>query len=49
MKKPQPTPFSPLLVATIGLPGRGKSALAKRLCRHLNFTGDVAKGTILIN
>lgn len=36
--------FAPLLVATIGLPGRGKSLLARRLCRYLNFTGDVSKG-----
>lgn len=36
--------FSPLLVAMVGLPGRGKSLLAKRLCRYLNYTGDTCKG-----
>ncbi|XP_066140218.1 6-phosphofructo-2-kinase/fructose-2,6-bisphosphatase-like isoform X1 [Euwallacea fornicatus] len=35
--------FSPLLVAMVGLPGRGKSLLAKRLCRYLNYTGDSSK------
>ncbi|CAG9773856.1 unnamed protein product [Ceutorhynchus assimilis] len=35
--------FSPLLVAMVGLPGRGKSLLAKRLCRYLNYTGDNSK------
>ncbi|KAF7286827.1 hypothetical protein GWI33_003884 [Rhynchophorus ferrugineus] len=32
--------FNPLLVAMVGLPGRGKSLLAKRLCRFLNYTSD---------
>ena len=35
--------FSPLLVAMVGLPGRGKSLLARRLSRYLNFTGDNTK------
>lgn len=36
--------FAPLLVAMVGLPGRGKSLMAKRLTRYLNYTGDVCKG-----
>ncbi|CAH1116028.1 unnamed protein product [Phaedon cochleariae] len=32
--------FGPLLVAMVGLPGRGKSMLARRLSRYLNYTGD---------
>lgn len=43
-KSPTSRLFAPLLVATVGLPGRGKSLLARRLCRYLNFTGDVCKG-----
>ncbi|XP_030750065.1 6-phosphofructo-2-kinase/fructose-2,6-bisphosphatase-like [Sitophilus oryzae] len=35
-----PNQFNPLLVAMVGLPGRGKSLLAKRLTRYLNYTGD---------
>lgn len=35
--------FAPLLVAMVGLPGRGKSLLAKRLSRYLNYTGDTTK------
>jgi 6-phosphofructo-2-kinase/fructose-2,6-biphosphatase len=35
--------FAPLLVATVGLPGRGKSLMAKRLSRYLNYTGDVCQ------
>ncbi|XP_060521655.1 6-phosphofructo-2-kinase/fructose-2,6-bisphosphatase-like [Cylas formicarius] len=35
--------FAPLLVAMVGLPGRGKSLLAKRLMRYLNYTHDTAK------
>lgn len=35
--------FSPLLIAMVGLPGRGKSLLGKRLCRYLNYTGDTCK------
>ncbi|KAH1016688.1 hypothetical protein HUJ04_007869 [Dendroctonus ponderosae] len=35
--------FGPLLVSMVGLPGRGKSLLAKRLCRYLNYTGDCCK------
>ncbi|CAG9839675.1 unnamed protein product [Diabrotica balteata] len=35
--------FGPLLVAMVGLPGRGKSLLARRLSRYLNFTGDNTK------
>lgn len=40
--------FSPLLVAMVGLPGRGKSLLAKRLCRYLNYAGDTCKGKCYI-
>lgn len=36
--------FSPLLVAMVGLPGRGKSLLARRLARYLNYTGDRTRG-----
>lgn len=36
--------FSPLLVVMVGLPGRGKSHLAKRLSRYMNFTGYVTQG-----
>nr|XP_023019918.1 6-phosphofructo-2-kinase/fructose-2,6-bisphosphatase-like [Leptinotarsa decemlineata] len=32
--------FGPLLVAMVGLPGRGKSLLARRLSRYLNYTGE---------
>ncbi|XP_019872255.1 6-phosphofructo-2-kinase/fructose-2,6-bisphosphatase isoform X2 [Aethina tumida] len=39
-RKPALRQFAPLLVAMVGLPGRGKSLLAKRLSRYLNFTGD---------
>ncbi|CAH1963307.1 unnamed protein product [Acanthoscelides obtectus] len=35
--------FGPLLVAMVGLPGRGKSMLARRLSRYLNYTGDKTK------
>ena len=40
---PMAMSLAPLLVAMVGLPGRGKSILAKRLCRYLNYTGDVSK------
>ncbi|KRT82438.1 hypothetical protein AMK59_4315, partial [Oryctes borbonicus] len=42
-KKPALRQYAPLLVAMVGLPGRGKSLLAHRLGRYLNFTGDVTK------
>jgi len=42
-KKPVLRQYAPLLVAMVGLPGRGKSVLAHRLARYLNFTGDTAK------
>lgn len=35
--------FGPLLVAMVGLPGRGKSQLARRLSRYLNYTGEKTK------
>jgi pantothenate kinase-related protein Tda10 len=40
--------FAPLLVATVGLPGRGKSLMAKRLSRYLNYTGDVCQGKLVL-
>lgn len=43
-RKPALRQFAPLLVAMVGLPGRGKSLLAKRLSRYLNFTGDSTRG-----
>ncbi|KAK9883171.1 hypothetical protein WA026_001370 [Henosepilachna vigintioctopunctata] len=42
-RKPLPRQFSPLMVAMVGLPGRGKSLLAKRLARYMNYTGDTTK------
>lgn len=35
--------FSPLLVALVGLPARGKTHVAHRLARHLNWQGDSTK------
>lgn len=35
--------LSPLLIAMVGLPGRGKSLLARRLSRYLKYTGDTTK------
>lgn len=43
-KKSSLKQFAPLLVAMVGLPGRGKSLLAKRLARYLNYTGDRTRG-----
>lgn len=43
-RKPLLRQFSPLMVAMVGLPGRGKSILAKRLERYMNYTGDTTKG-----
>ncbi|KAL3273128.1 hypothetical protein HHI36_014582 [Cryptolaemus montrouzieri] len=42
-RKPLLRQFSPLMVAMVGLPGRGKSILAKRLARYMNYTGDTTK------
>ncbi|XP_044759549.1 6-phosphofructo-2-kinase/fructose-2,6-bisphosphatase-like [Coccinella septempunctata] len=42
-RKPLLRQFSPLMVAMVGLPGRGKSILAKRLERYMNYTGDITK------
>lgn len=44
VKRPVLRQFSPLLVVMVGLPGRGKSHLARRLSRYMNYTGDVTKG-----
>lgn len=41
--------FAPLLIALVGLPARGKSQLAHRLSRHLNWNGESTKGKILLN
>ncbi|CAH2984001.1 unnamed protein product [Chilo suppressalis] len=35
--------FAPLLIALVGLPARGKSHLAHRLSRHLNWNGESTK------
>ncbi|KAJ8712203.1 hypothetical protein PYW07_005045 [Mythimna separata] len=35
--------FAPLLIALVGLPARGKSQLAHRLARHLNWNGESTK------
>lgn len=35
--------FAPLLIALVGLPARGKSQLAHRLSRHLNWNGESTK------
>ncbi|CAH0564689.1 unnamed protein product [Brassicogethes aeneus] len=43
LKKSSLRQFAPLMVAMVGLPGRGKSLLAKRLSRYLNYTGDITK------
>ncbi|KAJ2945509.1 hypothetical protein O0L34_g323 [Tuta absoluta] len=37
------SPFAPLLIALVGLPARGKSQLAHRLSRHLNWNGESTK------
>ncbi|GLV41683.1 6-phosphofructo-2-kinase [Carabus blaptoides fortunei] len=41
--RPKLRQFAPLLVALVGLPGRGKSLLAHRLARYLNFVGEDTK------
>lgn len=40
------TQFSPLLVALVGLPARGKTHVAHRLARHLNWNGESTKGIL---
>lgn len=40
------TQFSPLLVALVGLPARGKTHVAHRLARHLNWNGESTKGML---
>ncbi|KAL4710905.1 hypothetical protein ACJJTC_002535 [Scirpophaga incertulas] len=35
--------FAPLLIALVGLPARGKSQVAHRLSRHLNWNGESTK------
>lgn len=46
--RPKLRQFAPLLVALVGLPGRGKSLLAKRLARYLNFIGETTKGNLYL-
>uniref|UniRef100_A0A1B6D337 6-phosphofructo-2-kinase domain-containing protein n=2 Tax=Clastoptera arizonana TaxID=38151 RepID=A0A1B6D337_9HEMI len=41
--KPVGNNFSPLVVALVGLPGRGKTVLAHKLAHYLNFTGHSSK------
>jgi signal recognition particle GTPase len=40
--------FGPLLVAFVGIPARGKTVMAHKLARYLNWTGEVAKGKLMI-
>lgn len=42
-RNPTTRHFAPLLVAIVGLPGRGKSLLSRRLARYLNYTHDTTK------
>lgn len=35
--------FGPLMVAFVGIPARGKTVMAHKLARYLNWTGEVAK------
>lgn len=41
--KPVGNNFVPLVVALVGLPARGKTVLAHKLSRYLNWTGHVSK------
>ncbi|XP_059057653.1 6-phosphofructo-2-kinase/fructose-2,6-bisphosphatase-like [Achroia grisella] len=43
MRTRRVSPFAPLLIALVGLPARGKSQLAHRLSRHLNWNGESTK------
>lgn len=43
MRSRRISPFAPLLIALVGLPARGKSQLAHRLARHLNWNGESTK------
>ena len=40
--------FGPLMVAFVGIPARGKTVMAHKLARYLNWTGEVAKGKLII-
>lgn len=44
MRRRRISQFAPLLIALVGLPARGKSQLAHRLSRHLNWNGESTKG-----
>ncbi|KAJ9584891.1 hypothetical protein L9F63_020746 [Diploptera punctata] len=35
--------FGPLMVAFVGIPARGKTVMANKLARYLNWTGELAK------
>lgn len=41
-----PRKFSGVVIATSGLPARGKSQVAQNLCRRLNWNGVSTKGEI---
>ncbi|XP_032518641.1 6-phosphofructo-2-kinase/fructose-2,6-bisphosphatase-like isoform X1 [Danaus plexippus] len=43
MRRRRISQFAPLLIALVGLPARGKSQLAHRLSRHLNWNGESTK------
>lgn len=43
MRRRRISQFAPLLIALVGLPARGKSQLAHRLARHLNWNGESTK------
>jgi tRNA uridine 5-carbamoylmethylation protein Kti12 len=36
------------MVAFVGIPARGKTVMAHKLARYLNWTGEVAKGKLMI-
>jgi hypothetical protein len=38
--------FGSLIVAFVGIPARGKTVMAHKLARYLNWTGEVAKGKL---
>lgn len=38
--------FGSLMVAFVGIPARGKTVMAHKLARYLNWTGEVAKGKL---
>lgn len=40
--------FGPLVVVLVGLPARGKTVLAHKLGRYLNWTGHPTKGKFIV-